>query len=244
MPLRTSLSSARLLTSSHPDWDIQALNDEMEGLIGKFDDSSEGSNIPTRSSLMEPNKRQLSTENVVTNNACATSVFSSNKVPKTMPSVIKKTLTQPQSEQKCSKPSYTIFYFDEKLQEEFISDQATLSHKYWHHFTSLDSLVEELADEHSNGIIFLQNQVPSTLCETISPAQKNLLKIYSKSSSVALVIGKKCTSLPSNNSDGSTDISFASYVIQGFEPKDGIAAAIAGMKSLSSVTVDIGHQSS
>lgn len=224
--------SVRLLTSSHPDWDLNALNDEMEGLIGKFADSPNGRDNGLESMLPSPSssasvREPIKTETMTKNSP---SVSASNiKMP--TPTLIKENIAQIPSSETCSKPSYTIFHFDEQIQhEDYVSDQAILSHKYWHHFATLDILMEELADaNNNNGIIILQNQPSSG--EIITPAQKNLLKIYKKSSAVVLVIAKSSGAETQSSGNYSNDISFASCIIQGFESKGGVAAAVAGMKS-------------
>ena len=213
-----NVSSATRLLTSHPDWDLKALNDEMEGLIGKFDVSADGSTgvhatVPS-STDTSGSSYNLNAEKVVPTDSPPKIILSTKSI------IQKEDMHHVESD----KPSLTVFHFDQPhSQVEYTSGKVNLSHKYWYNFSSLDLLMEELAGDNNSGIIFLQNQFPSS-DDIISSAQKNLLKIYKKSSFVVLVIG--------NNEDRNSatiDTSYASHIIQGFEPKDGIAAAIAGI---------------
>lgn len=223
---RLPRSSFRLLTSSHPDWDLKALNDEMEGLIGKFEDISDDRGSGIINSTTPSTPRSVSTR---AQTDTANSSISPINIKATIHPPTKEKKSQNHSSQIYSKPSYCIFHINEHTQE-YLSDEANLSHKYWHHFTSLDLLMEELADDNHDGVIILYNQLlPSG--EIITPAQKNLLKIYKKSSSVVLVVDKNFVANSLSDGGQSSDTSFASCVIQGFDLKDGVAAAIAGMRN-------------
>lgn len=222
-----------VLFSSNPDWDINALNDEMEGLIGKFDDSRDDScGILDSTASFLPSSAPTSRKQLST----PTTHISHTPVHRVAPKV--------KAEVTCSvsstgRPSYTVFHFDPDISEKYISDAANLTYKSWIDFSSLEALMTELSDDNSRGVIFLQRQSPFQSTMLITPLQKTLLKIYKKSSPVVLVIGSEGRAIDesvavlSGNGDDHhhADESFASCVIQGFTSQHGIAAAVAGINS-------------
>jgi hypothetical protein len=230
-------AASRLLTA-HPDWDLQALNDEMEGLIGKFDNTAENNDPsgvdPTVSSLPPPlssinhaNKVEaVGKDNLF--NAATRHGDSITAAPKAS-QLRAKSNTNAENI-----PSFTILHFDQDIKERYYFEHANVYYKSWQDFSTLDVLMDELADDSTNGIIFLQhcNHHDDPL-NVMTPAQQKLLKIYKKSSPVVLVIGNSSVSSPAddNHRNELNDISFASCIIQGLMPKDGIAAAIAGIIS-------------
>lgn len=237
----TSVSPSMSMSSSvsHPDWDLQALNDEMEGLIGKFDDCdgspgssamSEPSTLPPPSSTVESTSTQLTPLRDSSNDSVQQSAYAHTQRPSSVQKVqIPRGLSDENDHQK---PLYTIFDFGERAQgEEFSTVAANVVTKNWKDVSALDDLMEELANNSSKGVILLHDGKANL--NDLTNAQKKLFHIYKKASPVVLVIS-------SNDSilfDG-IDVSFATCVIQGLGAKHGLAAALAGIRSVNESVVD------
>jgi hypothetical protein len=233
----TSVSPSMSMSSSvsHPDWDLQALNDEMEGLIGKFDDCdgnpgssamSEPSTLTPPSSTVESTSTQLTPLRDSSNDSVQQSAYARTQRPSSVQKVqIPRGLSNENDNQK---PLYTIFDFGERAQSEEFENVVT---KNWKDVSALDDLMEELANNSSKGVILLLDGKANL--NDLTNAQKKLFHIYKKASPVVLVIS-------SNDSilfDG-IDVSFATCVIQGLGAKHGLAAALAGISSVNESVVD------
>ena len=212
---------SRLMTTN-PNWDIKALNDEIEGLIGKFDNSADGSgrqdNNVFKGSHSENNRTMAKDVPNVRSAMCNMTVSPPIETPCK--------LDVYETNELHSKHSYIVFHFGNIL---FNSDGAfedrdvIVKYKDWNEYSSLDNIMEDLVNDTSNGIIILYDREAHN---ALTPSHKNLLKLHGKSSCVVLVV--------SDGSVGIKDVSelcFASRIILGFKQQDGIAAAIAGIES-------------
>jgi len=230
---------ATRLLNSHPDWDLKALNDEMEGLIGKFDDSDMS---PPGQNTSAPSPSSVSSRQ---HDSSINSPEITTTPSQPIPHEIKtRQMRVPISKEtgdilSHDKPLYTLFQFDNDARlrdDSFSSDVATVQCKSWQNYPSVDTLMAELAENSSAGIILLQDERTST--ETLTQSQKNLLKIYNKSNAVALVIEKndsqQCRRSKSLESTLSAphDTSYTTCIIQGLKAEHGVAAAIAGLNSM------------
>lgn len=211
----------------HSDWDLKELNDEIESIMGHFNEIDANNNPPSpHSQITSPlngtkspedkllwetdkNVESIEPEHAISNKARMNEVVLARSE--------KKEVFQAENQ---VKPLFCILFSNVPTEISSSSDFANVSliYRSWKKLPKED-FIEMLASTDVRGVVVLEESFNDLF--DITPVQVSLLKIFKKSSPVVLVrnVTEKNT----------VDTSFASHVIEGFGARQGIAAAMAGL---------------